>query len=870
MKTTLPPFVMTALFASLFFTPLNSWAQMQETPTAFPDLEGADPSVEAIAWMKAQGMVEGYPDGTFKSLNKINRAEFMKIVVEAVEEDNAIQGSNCFPDVKEEWYAKYVCKGKEMGLVSGYPDGTFQPANNINFAEASKIITVSLGLEKAEATQEDPWYRPFVMPLSTEGAIPVSITDLDKPIARGEMAEIIWRVEENPENLDSLKYEELEAEPIKVESCDALKTLFLERHKFDDVYYYGDIMPLAFEESEGAMEDSVTAEAPTEAPQVKSEAPAQSPLTSTDYGLQTSPSYSETNVQVKGVDEADIVKTDGTYIYIVNSEKLRIVKAYPETEMQQIAEIEIEGNEEFTFSPSEVYVDSNTLTIIGNAYNYRLYGEKIWFPGFHQSRTGVFLYDISNPASPSLKRHMEFDGDYSESRKVDGTLYLVMNKFDFNYYNFDAKNADTAAIQEALPLYYDSENGGENLIAECSDIRYFPRERQLNYLIVSAIPLETEGNVVNEVFIGSSENIYSSRDNLYIAATNYDESDYYFDSDNARTIVYRFALTPGQIKYGGRGKVPGTILNQFSMDENGDYFRIATTQGWGDESTNNLTILDNRTMSITGKLNNLAPGERIYSTRFIGDRGYMVTFEQIDPLFVFDLSDPANPRVLGELKIPGFSNYLHPYNENHLIGFGRDVVQITRTDVWDDRTFTFAQQEGFKMALFDVTDPSQPKQMFTEVIGGSGTYSELLYDHKALLFDREKDLLAFPIQVYNWDEVVPLNGIASPEDAEAIQADEFTGAYVYTVTLENGFQLRGKVAHPATHETYEYTTTRCETNPITDEENCNEETFTEEYTYSDAIRRLLYIGDILYSVGEKWLRASDINTTEQKGLVEMK
>ena len=173
------------------------------------------------------------------------------------------------------------------------------------------------------------------------------------------------------------------------------------------------------------------------------------------------------------------------------------------------------------------------------------------------------------------------------------------------------------------------------------------------------------------------------------------------------------------------------------------------------------------------------------------------------------------------------------------------------------------------MALFDVTNPAQPVQMFTEVIGGSGTYSELLYDHKALLFDREKDLLAFPIQIYDY---MPRED-AEPLDPTQPSTQEFTGAYVYTLTLENGFQLRGKISHPATTETYEYTTTRCETDPITDpiinEETCTEETTTDSWTNPDVIRRLLYIEDILYSIGEKWLRAGDIATTEQKAIVGM-
>lgn len=844
MKTSIPPFVLSILFMSLYFMPISVLAQT--APPAFPDLAQEDTSIEAITWMKTQGIVEGYPDGTFKSLNKINRAEFMKIVVESI--TDTPKGTNCFPDVKTDWFAKYVCAGKTMGLVSGYPDGTFQPANNINFAEASKIITNALELKTSTAiTADGAWYEPFVQPLAERAAIPMSISDLDKPIARGEMAEIIWRVEEEQTDKDSLQLEELAGQPIQVASCDALKTLFMERREDGPVYG-----PFIMEESADDTENvAAEAPAPTTDASVKS-------YSEGGMGAGENTAYSQTNVQVQGVDEADIVKTDGTFIYTITSQRVRIVRADPEADLMQVATIDLPDNETTRFSPNEMFVDGNRLTIIGSLTNYRIYEKggaeaMIWFPGFHQSRTGVFIYDITDKNNPDLLRQLEFDGNYNRSRKVDGTVYLVTNKYDFAYQTYDKNDLTEAAVQDALPRYYDSSTGTENVLADCEDIRYFPRERTLNYLTVAAIPTDTTGDVEREVFIGNSENIYASRDNLYVAATNYDETDYYFDSDNAKTVVYRFALSPGNIEYKGRGKVPGTILNQFSMDESDKHLRIATTQGWGEKSTNNLYVL-NTTMSIVGSLNNLAPGERIYSTRFMGDRGYMVTFEQIDPLFVFDLSDPTAPRTLGELKIPGFSTYLHPYDENHLIGFGQET---------DDGTGP-TRTQGFKMALFDVTNPAAPQQIDAEVIPNA--YSELLYEHKALLFDRERNLVAFPVQIYNY---------STREDAEPIDGDttvieeNFEGAYAYTVDIETGFTLRGKFEHPKTVETYETTNTRCTINPITDEETCETETSEYSYTNGDAIRRLLYIGENLYSVSNKWIRAGNLQTTQEKALLEL-
>lgn len=780
------------------WTPFEVHAQ--ETPEViFEDLAENDPNKEAIEYLKENNVVQGYEDGTFRSLNKINRAEFMKIMVESITEE--AQGSFCFPDVNEEWFARYVCYAKSIGLTEGYADGTFKPGEEINFAEASKMISKAFDLEIEDSDEEGPWYETFVKALEGEEAIPTSISDFDKEIARGEMAEIIWRIEEEKKELEHLKYEELRGEPVAIESCDELKELFLSRHADDKVYIMTETM---------GIEEDANGDEPESSTEVKSE---------TD-------DYSTTNIQVEGVDEADTVKNDGQYIYMIRDQIVDIVEAYPAENLASVGQIEFEDE---TLWPSQLYLDGDALVVIGSKYNYEPYDygfTDIWFPYYHQGRTFVYTYDVSDPTSPILKRSLEFDGDYNSSRKVDDTVYLILNKFDFNYYGtYEAEDINT---DEVLPRYYDSERGEDRPIADCTDIRYFPRERSLNYLITAAIPLEGDEEIKSEVMIGNSENIYASKENLYVAATNYETEDYYLDWSNAKTLVYRFGLTPDAITFEDRAKVPGTILNQFSMDEHEDHLRIATTQQqiWGEESRpskNNLYILNNE-MEIVGKLEGIAPGESIHSTRFLGDRGYMVTFESIDPFFVFDLSDPTQPHILGELKIPGYSDYLHPYDENHILGFGKNTTE----------SGDFVLTEGIKVALFDVTDVTQPKELFKIDIGDRGTESEVLYNHKALLFSRSKNLLAFPVL------------LAEAENEGAYAEYTFQGAYVYNLDLENGFSERGRITHY-------------------DEMSGD---YWDWYDYSKDISRILYMDENLYTISQGMVKASDINTTEEKNRLE--
>ncbi len=790
--------------------------------TGFSDLDFSDPAYDAIDWMQTNGIVEGYEDGTFQSLNKINRAEFMKIVVESITDEAT--GSFCFPDVNDEWFAKYVCYGHEMGLVDGYPDGTFQPANEINFAEASKIVTNALGLELTETETGDPWYRAYVEPLAELNAVPLSISDLDKSIARGEMAEVIWRVEEDMTDLDSLNYEELEGELVQVSSCAELKELFLSDPP--DYYYWDEDDVVMMDEPIAAVEDGGSTE--SESKSVESSS--------------SSDEYSETNVQVEGVDEADIVKTDGQYIYLIRNYTVTIVEAHPQENLEKIIEMDIP---DFEFTPEELYVDGDQLVIVGTTYNYGDYdyGFEPMFWGYHEDRAAAYIYDISDPSAPVLERFVEFDGYYHDSRKVDDTLYLIINKWDYyDLYYYDY-TVDEVNIEELVPLYYDSKTGEEEQIVQCGDIRYVPRERELNYTIAAAIPLDDpNGEIDKEVIVGNSENIYSSRDNLYLASTNYDSDNYYYDWNNAKTLVHRFSLDGGELEYADSGKVPGTILNQFSMDEYDDHFRIATTEGsfWSEApSSNNLYVL-NMDLDVTGSVERLAPGETIYSTRFMGDTGYIVTFKKIDPLFVLDLSDPYNPIVKGELKIPGYSDYLHPFGDDYLIGFGKDAEDPEEEETWL-RDMDFAWYQGMKISLFDVSDLENPIQVDSVGIGDRGTESELLYNHKALMFDEAKGLIAFPIEV----------AIVEDPNAPANTYGEtvFQGAYVYDFD-ESGFSFKGMITHYG-------------------EEFADSDAYWYYYNWDKEVLRILYIGDTLYTVAEGSIKASDLDTLEELNYLDL-
>lgn len=811
----------------------------------FSDVDSNHVNWKAISFLKENAIIQGYSDGTFKPSAKINRAEFLKIVMEAAALKK--EGSNCYKDVKDEWYAGYVCQATKLKLVSGYGNGLFKPERNINFAEASKIIVTTMNLT-SPATVSENWYQQYVTMLEGSSAVPDSIMSFAQDINRGEMAEMVWRIKEKPEYVDTVSYTgikrrilaaETGGELQKFSSCTELHDYLQDSAKKNN-YYDGDIM-LMKEAAPGEAEADDFATAPA------------------GEGLgagEGSVDYSSTNVQVEGVDEADIVKNDGNYIYVLKGNTVRIVRAYPPASLSELSQVTFSDKD---FYPSDMYVDDDKLVVIGYSYNSIFdvgddfatgeekvsasYSEFMAYP-YGGAVTRVYIYDISDRTNVKFYRELSFEGNYSSSRKVDNMVYLVVNKYQINFETEEGKWDEKGIV----PLYADSVDGDIDKVTGCSDILYLPAVDSTEYVVVAGIPIDDAGaEISEEVVLGSSGEIYASRDNLYVAEPKYNW--YYLNQDSAaskeETIIHKFGLGRADIKYLGKNDVPGTILNQFSMDEYKGYFRIATTLGnlWDEENQakNNVYVLDND-LKIVGKLEGIAPGEKIYSVRFMGDKTYMVTFKNTDPFFVLDTSEPTAPKILGKLKIPGYSDYLHPYDENHIIGFGKEAVDAGKEESWGE---DFAWYQGMKVAMFDVTDVANPVELHKIVIGDRGTSSELLYNHKALLFDKEKGIMAFPVTLAELPESAKNN----PDVSDGAYGDFVSqGAYVYDVSVENGFSLKGVISHYAPNEVKD---------------------LAGYYWAGDKdVSRILYIGDYLYTVSQAIVKVNVLKTLEElKALV---
>ncbi len=655
--------------------------------------------------------------------------------------------------------------------------------------------------------------------------------------------------------------------------------------------------------------------------------------------------YSRTNIQVEGVDEADIVKSDGKYIYTALGQKVVILDAYPAENAKIVSEINISGN------VNEIFVSKDRLVVFRQE-NVRTPllatrtasweevppavgapEEKKMVTGpargilpqsqyyRYSQKTHIDMYDISDRKFPVLSGNASIDGSYFGSRMMGDQVYVIATQ---PAYYVKGELIPLPAIRSSSTVAVKMQSD------DFPDIYYFDvPDRYYAFTSIVSVNIN-DGTVSGKMLLtGATQNLYVSTNNIYITYAKYlgniRESDKFIDRvvlpivpgtvkgeikriredsnftrsekwseiqkvlegysktlgeleregldlvarqkmaelerefsrEREKTVIQKLSISDGKVEYKTNGEVPGTILNQFSMDEHNGYFRIATTtttemggitpmmgvmtsvvedrtgavgtvvaaksqaepgitaeeQKRLEETEpimvrpdivpqppfgprNNVYVL-NGDLKTVGKLEDLAEGEKIYSVRFMGERAYMVTFRQIDPLFVIDLSQPVEPKVLGFLKIPGVSDYLHPYDEGHIIGVGRDASEEGRI-------------LGMKLSLFDVTNVSAPREISKYIIGQMGTDSEALRDHKAFLFSREKSLLVIPVS----------------ESGRSILTDDWRywqGAYVFNLDLATGFVLKGKMSH-----------------------------FNEiEPVWEATVRRSLYMDDVLYTLSNK-------------------
>ncbi len=428
-------------------------------------------------------------------------------------------------------------------------------------------------------------------------------------------------------------------------------------------------------------------------------------------GGATAEDFSTTNNQEEAVDEGDIVKTDGRYIYRVDFEGM-VVISDPDS-MQMVSWIDpFEHAADHNPYTIDIFVNGDNLALIYNGHVENEYD--------YNSVTGVMVFDISDITTPKLKNHHYISGGYNNSRMVGDTIYMITSDFlpwidDFG----------TILPEDILPYF-----GGKDGVMpiSLSDMFILPEQFLDVFTSVTAVSLSS-GETSVKGFLGSYSEIYMSEDNLYLVSARY--------SDEAN--ITKVSLDGVNIMPVANGTVEGYTESQFSMDEHEGNFRIATTsRDMMGNTSNNLYILD-ETLTTIGEIENMARGERIYSVRFMGDMGYIVTFRETDPLFAIDLSDPKNPQVLGELKIPGFSEYMHPIDDETLIGIGEE----TMVDVYGNVIGL-----GLKLSLFDVSDPENPTESH-KYLFGDNTYSYAMYDHKAFYYNADKGIIAFPFEDYS-------------------------------------------------------------------------------------------------------------------------
>jgi len=497
-------------------------------------------------------------------------------------------------------------------------------------------------------------------------------------------------------------------------------------------------------------------------------------------------SFTTTNTQVAGVDEADFVKNDGTRIFVVAGNKLYLNQSWPPSQLRTVGRLEIEG------WPREMFLDEqNHLVVFSTVYTpYPLVRGAAW-PGaampcslmdcgyYHGNSTKVTLIDVADLARPLVQQEFFFPGYYTSSRRIGSSVRIVLGdqfrwpadvrwfpEYDAQLYQdrkrweraLDELMARNEAIIRQQPLdawlphatHKLPDGSLENLEYSCSDFSKTNGPTRLGIVTVATLNLDRPDRLAQTSIIAEPGQIYASPRALYVATTHW----WWWPEPGQQDHTYLHKLDislPDKAIYVASGGVAGHIVDQFSMDEDAsERFRIATNLStrvvdaaspWGRlVSSNRVSVLAEASgsLQVIGQTEELSPGERIFSSRFVGNKAFVVTFRQIDPFFTLDLSDPTRPTKVGELKVPGFSSYIHPIDDRNLLTIGQYVPE---GGGWQGR--------AVKLSIFDVTDFANPIERFTQLVGTSYGSTEAAYNHKAFNYFPAKKLLALPFSDYD-------------------------------------------------------------------------------------------------------------------------
>jgi len=557
-------------------------------------------------------------------------------------------------------------------------------------------------------------------------------------------------------------------------------------------YYRGGLL-----EKNMMVDDAVVESADME---VKAEAPTSNiKWSSADGG-----DFSETNTEVKWVDEADIIKTDGRYIYYYKqNEKTVYVTDARNNDLELAKKIKLpEG-----FWGTEMYLSENKLTILANYYSKKP-NKTYYFDRW--TKTYVINYDVTDLANLKLEKIYTADWNLSKSRRIGDYLYVISRSSLYMPYPFNAAKADFSAekfIPQKTEISLTEDSEKQNLkikgkafpyaiksgdSVKCNEIEYvLPSEESAkkfdfspSFATVSIIDLKNpETEVKSKVLVWDVSEIYMSTKNLYI--TNRVHTDYDFSCPRGsycimpyfrrgeNTLIHKINIDGQKASYQDSGLIPGQPLTQYSMDEKDDNFRIITKK-WSPERSTGVYILD-KNLKLKGSLTWLGKTEDFKSSRYVWDKLYLVTFKQIDPFFVIDLADASKPKVLGELKIPGYSTYLHPYDDDHIIWLGYD----TKENKWGGTV-----NSGLKIDLYDVTDFNNPKQKHSLTLGENGSNSEALRNPRMFMWNAAKNTLLLPATLYKNDA-----------DDMYKRKDYFNGLVVVNIDKDSGIKEKARITH---------------------------------------------------------------------------
>lgn len=508
--------------------------------------------------------------------------------------------------------------------------------------------------------------------------------------------------------------------------------------------------------------------------------------------------YSETYTQVNGIDEADAIKTDGENVYYILNGKLYFAKLDRE-QVNVVKKIKLSSNE--YFSDGCLYLSGNILTAVYSDCS----------DDEDYAKTYVKSYDISDVNDVKELSSFSQDGEYTDSRMKDNYLYLVT---DYSPYWSYEELEDVENVKDVVPSYT---SAGENKCLEPSDIYKPMGEDYLDYSIVSGLDVTRENMCVSsKAYMNSADALYMNDENIYMTFVDY--SSYYSNSAvklsgssvKTRTNIVRFSVSDGKLKLTASKRISGSVLNQYSMDEYESYFRAAiTTQTKNGKDTNSILIFNDKLEKV-GEITDIAKGESIKSATFEGDRAYVVTYEQTDPLFTFDLSDPENPKILSELKALGYSTHLRAFKDDLMIGFGVEA---------DKDGF----ETGLKLSMYKKNENGNTEEIDSISFGNynENFSSDAVYDSKALLIDGEKNIIALPFYKYNNN---------TDKDVRGFKVLSYG---------DNGFEVKNTIIVDSSYVSFD-------------------------------IARIIYSGDYLYAFADNIVTVLDLNGFKTVNTVDLK